>query len=447
MGPDAGKEASKLDSVLKAMKSRGSLTQSMAIYGEHESIALGSCSHQLVQSSKVDIERTSFTVDGAIPATLELEEIGGEAGQQAFSEAIREQGGFSMLAISGGKLLAGRDILGLKPLYYGRDWSGAVAFASLKAGLSRIGIRDPRAVPPGHLVAVSNKQMTVLVKQSLSSSKELKVSEDEVTARVGHLLLESLAETPPEDYALAFSGGLDSTLVAHAAKENGLRPELITVGLKGQAELEHARRVAKELGLDITVRELSQSEIIDRLGEVVETVESNDPTVIGHSVPLFFVCEVAEEMGMGHLLVGQLSDELFAGYGRFEELALKHHFLEARKEVLRSVLAAATNDFEPGDKLAVSHRLDLQSPFAYLPLVDYALSIPISLKLRLVGDGVVRKYILRRLAASWKLPESVVNRPKKAVQYSTGVQKVLLKEAKKRMMKLSELLESLHSNS
>jgi len=447
MGPDAGKEASKLDSVLKAMRSRGSLTQSMAIYGEHESIALGSCSHQLVQSSKVDIERTSFTVDGAIPATLELEEIGGEAGQEAFSEAIREHGGFSMLAISGGKLMAGRDILGLKPLYYGRDWSGAVAFASLKAGLSRIGIRDPRAVPPGHLVAVSNKQMTVLVKQSLSSSKELKVSEDEATARVGHLLLESLAENPPEDYALAFSGGLDSTLVAYAAKENGLRPELITVGLKGQPELEHARRVAKELGLDITVRELSQTEIIDRLGEVVETVESSDSTLVGHSVPLFFVCEVAEEMGMGHLLVGQLSDELFAGYGRFEELALKHHFLEARKEVLRSVLAAATNDFEPGDKLAVSHRLELQSPFAYLPLVDHALSIPISLKLRLIGDGVVRKYVLRRLAASWKLPESVVNRPKKAVQYSTGVQKILLKEAKKRMMKLSELLESLRSNS
>jgi len=419
----------------------------MAIYGEHESIALGSCSHQLVQSSKVDIERTSFTVDGAIPATLELEEIGGEAGQQAFSEAIREHGGFSMLAISGGKLLAGRDILGLKPLYYGRDWSGAVAFASLKAGLSRIGIRDPRAVPPGHLVAVSNKQMTVLAKESLSSSKELKVSEDEATARVGHLLLESLAEDVPEGCVTAFSGGLDSTLVAYAAKENELKPELITVGLKGQAELEHARQVAKELGLEITVRELSQSEIMDRLGEVVETVESTDPTVIGHSVPLFFVCEVAEEMGMGHLLVGQLSDELFAGYGRFEELALKHHFLEAKKEVLRSVLAAATNDFEPGDKLAVSHRLELQSPFAYLPLVDYALSIPISLKLRLIGDGVIRKYILRRLAASWKLPESVVNRPKKAVQYSTGVQKVLLKEAKTRKMKLSELLESLRSNS
>jgi asparagine synthase (glutamine-hydrolysing) len=447
IGPDAGKEASKLDSVLKAMKSRGSLTQSMAIYGEHESIALGSCCHQLEQSSKVDIERSSLAVDGTIPATLELEEIGGEAGQEAFSEAIREDGGFSMLAVSRGKLLAGRDILGLKPLYYGRDWSGAIAFASLKIGLSRIGIREPRAVPPGHLIAVSNKQVTVVARQSLTNSNQMEVREDDAIARLGDLLLESLAENPPEDYATAFSGGLDSTLVAYAAKENGLRPELITVGLKGQAELEHAQRVAKELGLEITVRELSQSEIIDRLGEVVETVESTDSTLVGHSVPLFFVCEVAEEMGMAHLLVGQLSDELFAGYGRFEELALKRHFLEANKEVLRSVLAAATNDFEPGDKLAVSHRLELQSPFAYLPLVDYALNIPISQKLRLIGNGVVRKYVLRKLAASWKLPESVVNRPKKAVQYSSGVQKVLLKEAKKRTMKLSELLESLRSNS
>ena len=447
IGPDAGKEASKLDAVLKAMKNRGSVTQSMAIYGERESIALGSCSHQLEQSSKADIQRTSFAVDGELPATLELEEIGGEAGQKAFSGSLREPGGFALLAISGGRLLAGRDILGQKSLYYGIDWSGAVAFASLKAGLTRIGIQNPMSVAPGQLVSVSNKKVTVLAKESLSDSEELEVNEDDAATRIGQLLLESLAEDSPEDYAAAFSGGLDSTLMAYAAKENGLRPELITVGLKGQPEIDHAKRVARELGLDITVRELSPSEIMDRLGEVVETVESTDSTVVGHSVPLFFVCEVAEEMGLEHLLVGQLSDELFAGYGRFAELALKHDLLEARKEVLRSVIGAATKDFEPADKLAVSHRLQIECPFAYLPLVKYALSIPISLKLRLVSNDVVRKYVLRKLAASWKLPETVVNRPKKAVQYSTGVQKVLLKEAKNRNVNLTELLESVRSNS
>ncbi|HYU55900.1 MAG TPA: asparagine synthase-related protein [Candidatus Dormibacteraeota bacterium] len=447
IGRDARKVSSKLDATLSAMKSRGALTQSVTVDGKYGSVALGSCSHQLEHSPKVSVERTSFAVDGSLPANLELEEIGGQAGQKAFSDSIRDPGGFSVLGISGGRLLAGRDMLGQKPLYYGRDPQGTVAFASLKAALSKLGISNPRTVPPGHLLAASTKRVTVLARETLSRFKELKVGEDQAAARTGELLLESLAEGVPEGYVTAFSGGLDSTLVAYAARENELGPELITVGLKGQAELEHARRIAKELGLEITVRELSQSEIMDRLGEVVETVESTDSTLVGHSVPLFFVCEVAEEMGMEHLLVGQLSDELFAGYGRFEELALKHHILESKKEVLRSVLAAATNDFEPGDKLAVSHQLELQCPFAYLPLVHYALSIPISLKLRLTNNGVVRKYVLRRLAASWKLPESVVNRPKKAVQYSSGVQKVLLKEAKKRKMTLHDLLESFRSNS
>jgi len=226
--------------------------------------------------------------------------------------------------------------------------------------------------------------------------------------------------------------------------ENGLRPELITVGLKGQPELDHARTVSKQLGLDLTVRELSASEVLDSLQDVVQTIESSDPTLIGVSVPLYFVCEVAEEMGMKCLLAGQLSDELFAGYGRFDKLAMKKNFRQAREEVWNSVLAASANDFEPGDKLAVSHRFELRCPFAFLPLVEYALRLPLSLKLRVVGGKVVRKHILRRLASDWKLPDTVVDRPKKAIQYSSGVQKILLKEAKRRKMTLSRFLESLY---
>jgi hypothetical protein len=58
----------------------------------------------------------------------------------------------------------------------------------------------------------------------------------------------------------------------------------------------------------------------------------------------------------------------------------------------------------------------------------------------------VRKYVLRRLAADWNLPASVVNRPKKAVQYSSGVQKVLVREAKRRGVSVSGLLESYCTN-
>src|SRR5437899_12963723 len=135
IGRDARKVSSKLDATLSAMKSRGALTQSVTVDGKYGSVALGSCSHQLEHSPKVSVERTSFAVDGSLPANLELEEIGGQAGQKAFSESIREPGGFSVLGISEGRRLAGRDILGEKPIYYGRDSQWYVAFARLYAYL------------------------------------------------------------------------------------------------------------------------------------------------------------------------------------------------------------------------------------------------------------------------------------------------------------------------
>ncbi len=108
----------------------------------------------------------------------------------------------------------------------------------------------------------------------------------------------------------------------------------------------------------------------------------------------------------------------------------------------KSVQMAPSNDFEPGDKVAVSLGLELRCPFGYVPLVEYALWLPVALKVSVSRGRVVRKYILRRLAEKMMLPETVVNRPKKAVQYSSGIQKVLKREAKRRNKGLNEFLES-----
>ncbi len=422
------------------MQSRGSIVKTTIVRRRDEFVAIGICSHPNERPPTTRLEETSAVVDGQIPDSLELEEIGGQADQQALSETVNIAGRFSCLTIAAGRILAIRDVLGQKPLYYGKGPDGTVAFASLRTALTNIGVQDSMPVPPGHLISTSNGEPSILLDKSLNRPKEIKVSEREASRKLTTLLVDSLSEDVPKDLTLAFSGGLDSALVARAAIENDLDPGLITVGMRGQAELKHAREISKRIGLDITVRELSQHEVLESLPDVISTGESSDPILVGVSVPLYFACESAQEMGTDYLLAGQLSDELFAGYGRFDELAKNPR--SAREEVWRSVLAASANDFEPGDKLAVSHHLDLRCPFAYLPLVDYALRLPISLKLRIVGGKVVRKYILRRVAADLNLPSSVVERPKKAVQYSTGVQKILLKEAKRRGLTLTGFLKT-----
>ena len=435
--------SSKLDLMLAAMEPRGTAIAKVVVKVQHSVAAIGSCAHSNQEQARPRPEETSIVVDGSFPEDLDIEVIGGQIDEESISEAIDSPGPFSCLSIYEGKLLAARDVIGQKPLYSARAPDGTIGFASTRTALAPLRISKLAPVPPGQLIAASQAGSSVLTDKSLVRPEEVTVSEDQASDKLRELLVDSLDDDLPQDLALAFSGGIDSTLVAQAAKENNLRPELITVGITGQPEIKHARTIARRLGLDITVKELSQSDVLASLPEVVSTVESVDPMLVGVSVPLFFACELAEDIGADQILAGQLSDELFAGYGRFDNLAKESDFQGARDEIWKSVLAASTNDFEPGDKLAVSHRLELRSPFASLPLVEYALKLPIHLKLRVTGGIVVRKYILRRVAQDWKLPQEVVNRPKKAVQYSTGVQKILLKEAKKKGLTLTRFLESL----
>jgi len=259
----------------------------------------------------------------------------------------------------------------------------------------------------------------------------IQISEEEAVERVGSLLLESVSCMVPEGSALAFSGGVDSALVALACKKAGMNPELITVAMEGQDELEHATRTADRVGLKITKKALKQDEVLQAAPRAAQMVETKSPVTLGISLPFHFACTIARDLGKKCIVMGQLSDELFGGYARFEEIALKEGQNAVESAMWNSVLAAAEGDFAPGDKVATSHGLELRCPFAYLPLVKFALKLQVGLRVRVEDGMVVRKYILRRLAEKWGLPDYVVNRPKKAFQYSSGVHKVLAKERKR----------------
>jgi asparagine synthase (glutamine-hydrolysing) len=437
IGREANDLEARTNSVLTLMRNRGakSRTVSRIIHNE-EKVILGVCDSTGAQSLDQELP---LALDGVF---FGEDTVSGKVGSAGPSRLIQTPGAFAFLTLIGNQLLAGRDIVGQKPLYSGQTEDGAVAFASLRSPLVSIGIREPKPVPPGKLIRATAGASETLSDYSLKQPEEESIGESEATRTLNELFTEAVARTVPRHSGIAFSGGLDSTLVAYAAKSAGLEPELISVGLRGQQELDHAKGTAKGFGLRVDIHELSTSEILNAVSEVVNITETNDPVIVGISVPIYFAFLKAHEMGLSFIAAGQLSDELFGGYGKFEDIALREGTEKLGREMFDSVIAASAKDFDPGDKLAVATGLELCSPFAYLPLVEYALRLPSSLRVNLTNGKVIRKYILRRLAARMGLPESVVDRPKKAVQYSSGVQKVLLKEAKRRGMSLGKMLES-----
>ena len=228
--------------------------------------------------------------------------------------------------------------------------------------------------------------------------------------------------------AVAFSGGLDSSLVALLAAECG-EVSLYTAGIEGSDDLKHAEMAAKEMGLPFHPVIITESDIVSAMPDVARAV-GTDPVVISFELPLYFVAKNAPERT---ILVGQGADELFGGYARYSKMPE----LEAEDRIRADVKSLLESGINRDRNVAALFGKELCCPFLNEGVVEYALKIPIAEKI----TETEKKAVLRRAArlAGLKLP---AERPKKAAQYGSGTMKVMKKRAKKEGLGVREWVES-----
>ena len=126
----------------------------------------------------------------------------------------------------------------------------------------------------------------------------------ELSQRLAELLDASVAKcTEGQDVAVAFSGGIDSSLVAALAKRHANSVRLYTVGARGSHDAEAAQEVAPLLGLELTVIDLPDGDIVENLREMISVTGTESPLTLAFEMPLFCVMgAVICETGMGSQL-------------------------------------------------------------------------------------------------------------------------------------------------
>jgi asparagine synthase (glutamine-hydrolysing) len=214
------------------------------------------------------------------------------------------------------------------------------------------------------------------------------------------------------------------------------------VSLRGQPETEEARKTADALKLPLSVHLFEAEDVEKTVPKVVALIEELDPVKAAIGVPFYWVAEKTAAAGLSVLLAGQGADELFGGYQRYVTEYLSHGVEAVRKVMFNDVVKLPESNVERDKKICDFHGIDLRLPFASFGIVEFALSLPIGLKIEQTQDGL-RKLVLRRLALNVELPEAVVNKPKKAVQYATGVNTVLGKIARKHGLTVEAYVEKL----
>ncbi|WP_435345635.1 asparagine synthase-related protein [Haloarchaeobius sp. HRN-SO-5] len=219
------------------------------------------------------------------------------------------------------------------------------------------------------------------------------------------------------DVAVAFSGGVDSALVA--ALVDG---PCYVVGFPDSHDVAAARSAAAELDVDLTVVELTHDDVERAVPLVASATGRTNAMDVQIALPLYLVAERAAADGYGRLAVGQGADELFGGYAKVANAPTDDRVeADTVRGAVREQVATLPGQLER-DVLALrAAGVEPVAPLLHDAVVAAALPLPGQL---LVDDDGTRKRALRVAAREW-LPASVADREKKAVQYGSLVAREL----------------------
>ena len=287
------------------------------------------------------------------------------------------------------KLIAARDPMGIRPLFYGYTVNGKIAFASeMKDLISFCDRIEP--FPPGYYYnGASFEQFCELYK--INGGKYTNMTE--VLTGIREILTQGVIKRLDADVPLGFllSGGLDSSLVCVIAS-NYLKKPITTfaIGLnENPIDLKYAKQVADYIGSNHHEVIFTKNDIKDVLRTIIWHTETWDVTTIRASTPMFLLCKyVRENTDIRVLLSGEVSDELF-GY-KYTDYA--PNASEFQKESQKRIKELYMYDVLRADRCIAGNSIEARVPFSDTSFVRFVMEIDPKLKENKYNMG---KFLLR----------------------------------------------------
>ena len=330
-------------------------------------------------------------------------------------------GDFAFVIIDGDDYIAGRDPIGVKPLYYGLDERGRIYFSSEMKSIADQ-CKSFSTFPPGHYYTAK----TGFVKyydpeyedhENANQSLDLDLIRETLTEAIRKRLM---SEVP---VGVLLSGGLDSSLIAAITSrllaENGKKLHSFSIGLDADSpDNIVARKAAEFLGTEHHEVHFTIEEGVEIIEKIIYHIETYDIISVRAGVPMYLLSKAISEKGIKVILSGEGADEIFGGHLYFRNAPSAEEF---QKETIERVQKLFTADILRADKATMANSLEIRLPFLDKEFLDVAIRIKTEEKQPKTYDGA-EKYILRKafdMPENPYLPTEVLWRQKE--QFSDGV--------------------------
>jgi len=226
---------------------------------------------------------------------------------------------------------------------------------------------------------------------------------------------------------VAFSGGVDSTLLAKLVKDMGHDIHLLTIGFQDSHDINFAKEVNQILNFPHSISEIDPEKFKEVSQKINQTIKSDNLSWNENSIAFYYVAEIAQKNGLKTVVTANGIDELFCGYNSYREAIEK-----GEDEVVKMMNDKLKNEKEMMvaiNAVTAEFGVTMIQPFLLQNFIEYAKKIPISKKIH-GPDDMQRKHPIRELAMDYGIPEVAAQKQKKALQYGSKIHKSLLKSRK-----------------
>ncbi len=236
------------------------------------------------------------------------------------------------------------------------------------------------------------------------------------------LISRAIERTLEDKVAIAFSGGLDSAIIATVAKRHSI-VELFTAGAAGCDDIPSAREAALSLSLPLCEVMLDEKGIMEAYGKCHSMLKL-DLLKTEILVPVYAVAHAAAKKGHRVMLFGSGAEELFVGYKKYFDYRSEGKDLDAiLKEEYKTL---SQRDISYVKRVCRDAGIEARFPFYDRELSEAVFAIPLEERMH---DQNLKKTVLREAGRMLGAPESALKRKKKAMQYGAGVHKIIMNHA------------------
>ncbi|MEJ2717686.1 MAG: asparagine synthase-related protein, partial [Deltaproteobacteria bacterium] len=333
---------------------------------------------------------------------------------------------FAVVISDGENLLAARDLLGIKTLFYG--WKEGTLYLSSELKSLLAVTNDVNEFPPGHYMDGTGK-LNRFAELPPKAAQFLEADPQEVAAEIRNIIRRSLRSRIDFSHPTGslLSGGIDSSVIACLATElyrekfgPDARLKTFALGVGESRDLKNARIMADHIGSEHCEVIVDLNDLLDKLPEVIYHLESFDPSLVRSSVANFIISGRARAQGIEILLSGEGGDEVFCGYTYLKQFPPEE--MHARQ--MECIGFLHNNASLRLDRMNHCNSLRVVAPLISGELLNYSISLPPGYKQREENGEKIEKWIFRK-AFEDVIPNEIAWRPKQEFSQGSGSADVL----------------------